>query len=292
MKSRFVNRAMPYVYIAPAMVGIIGLSGGAILDSFRISFADWDLVSDPVYRGIGNYVELASSSLFWQVFKNTITYALLTVPMSIVASLLLALLVNRHVRGIAFFRAAYFVPVVVSMVAAAMVWSWLYNPEFGVINWGLREVLGIDGLRWLQDPDLSLISIALMSVWKGLGYNMVILLAGLQQIPPHLYEAATLDGAGRVGRFIHVTLPMLSPTLFFVLVITTIGAFQIFEQTYVLTQGGPANSTLTLSYYVYQNAFQFFRMGYAAALAYVLFALTALVAALQFRLQRRWVYNG
>lgn len=292
MKSRFVNRAMPYVYIAPAMVGIIGLSGGAILDSLRISFTDWDLVSDPVYRGIGNYVELASSSLFWQVFKNTITYALFTVPMSIVASLLLALLVNRHVRGIAFFRAAYFVPVVVSMVAAAMIWSWLYNPEFGVINWVLREVLGIDGPRWLQDPDLSLISIALMSVWKGLGYNMVILLAGLQQIPPHLYEAATLDGAGRVGRFIHVTLPMLSPTLFFVLVITTISAFQIFEQTYVLTQGGPANSTLTLSYYVYQNAFQFFRMGYAAALAYVLFALTALVAALQFRLQRRWVYNG
>lgn len=274
------------------LIGVVLVTGGAIVASLLIGFTEWDLVSPPKWIGFDNYVALFSSDLFWKVFGNTFYYVLLAVPLSIVSSLFLALLVNRSLRGITFFRTAYFFPVVSSMVAVAMIWSWLYNPEFGLINYLLRTLFGIEGPRWLLSTDWAMPAIAVMTVWKGIGYNMLILLAGLAAVPPTLHEAALIDGAGRWRRFFVITLPMLSPTLFFVLVITLIGAFQIFEQTYVLTQGGPANSTLTLSFYIYQNAFQFFRMGYATAMAYILFGATFLVTILQFRLQKRWVYYG
>jgi multiple sugar transport system permease protein len=274
------------------LIGVVLVTGGAIVASLLIGFTEWDLVSPPKWVGFDNYVALFSSDLFWKVFGNTFYYVLLAVPLSIVSSLFLALLVNRSLRGITFFRTAYFFPVVSSMVAVAMIWSWLYNPEFGLINYLLRTLFGIEGPRWLLSTDWAMPAIAMMTVWKGIGYNMLILLAGLAAVPPTLHEAALIDGAGRWRRFFVITLPMLSPTLFFVLVITLIGAFQVFEQTYVLTQGGPANSTLTLSFYIYQNAFQFFRMGYATAMAYILFGATFLVTILQFRLQKRWVYYG
>ena len=235
---------------------------------------------------------MIDSGLFWDVLGNTFWYVLLYVPIAMVGSLFLALLVNRRLPGIRFFRTIYFLPVISSMVAVALIWSWLYNPEFGLINWMLEKLFGIEGPRWLLSTDWAMPAIALLSAWKVLGYNMLILLAGLQSVPKHLQESALLDGANRWRRFTAVTLPALSPTLFFVLIITLINSFQLFEQTYVLTQGGPANSTLTLSYYSYQNAFQYFRMGYAAAIAYVLFALTLIVTIIQFRLQKRWVFYG
>jgi multiple sugar transport system permease protein len=202
------------------------------------------------------------SELFWEVFRNTLLFVIMAVPLSVIGSLALALLVNNSLRGITFFRTAYFLPVVSSMIAVALVWSWIFNPEYGLLNYLLLEVFGIRG------P------------------------AGLQNIPQHLYEAATVDGAGSWRKFLHVTLPMLSPTTFFILIITLINAFQVFEQTYVMTRGGPANATLTLSYYVYQNAFQFFQMGNAAALSYILFAIVFAVTLIQFRAQRRWVFYG
>ena len=235
---------------------------------------------------------MIDSRLFWKIFGNTFWYVLLYVPLAMVGSLVLALLVNRKLPGIKLFRTIYFMPVVSSMVAVALIWSWLYNPEFGIINWVLNKLLGIEGPQWLLSTDWAMPGIAILSAWKILGYNMLILLAGLQSVPKHLQESALLDGAGPWQRFVSVTLPALSPTLFFVLIITLINSFQLFEQTYVLTQGGPANSTLTLSYYSYQNAFQFFRMGYAAAVAYVLFAVTLIVTIIQFRLQKRWVFYG
>lgn len=282
----------PYLYLSPMLIGIVVVSLGSIIGSFVIGFTDWDLVSSPKFVGTDNYARLLSSDLFWKVLGNTLYYVLLSVPPAVIGATLLALLADRRIRGITFFRTVYFFPVVSSMVAVAMIWSWLYNPEFGAINFVLRELFGIDGPRWLSSTSWSLPAIALMTVWKGLGYNMLIILAGLQAVPRTLHEAALMDGAGPVRRFFSITLPMLSPTIFFVTVITTIGSFQIFEQTYVLTQGGPANSTLTLSYYIYQNAFQFFRMGYATAMAYVLFALTFVVTLLQFRMQKKWVYYG
>jgi multiple sugar transport system permease protein len=290
--SRWWAGIEPYLYLAPVLIGIVLLTGGAILASFGISMTSWDLVGSPRWIGAQNYLEMWGSSMFRTVVANTFYYVLLAVPLSVAGSLMLALLVHNRIRGITFFRTVYFFPVVTSMVAVAVVWSWLYNPEFGLLNYLLRLLFGIEGPRWLLSSDWAMPAIALMSVWKGLGYNMLIFLAGLQAIPVTLHEAALIDGAGPWRRFFRITFPMLSPTTFFVIVITLIGSFQIFEQTYMLTQGGPANSTLTLSYHVYQNAFQFFRMGYATAMAYLLFAVTFVATLVQFRLQKRWVYYG
>jgi multiple sugar transport system permease protein len=286
------QRVEPYLYVAPVLVGVVLVTGGAIIASFLLGFTDWDLVRSPQWIGLRNYSAMFRSDLFWKVLGNTFYYVLLAVPLSIAGSLSLALLVHRRVRGLTFFRTVYFFPVVTSMVAVAMIWSWLYNPEFGLINYLLKTIFGIEGPRWLVSTSWAMPAIALMTVWKGLGYNMLILLAGLQGVPTALHEAAVIDGAGPVRRFFRITLPMLSPTLFFVVVITLIGSFQVFEQTYVLTQGGPANTTLTLSFFVYQNAFRFFKMGYATSMAYVLFAVTLVATVLQFRLQKRWVHYG
>jgi multiple sugar transport system permease protein len=288
-----VKRALePYLFLLPVIVGIVIVTGGAIVASFLLGFTRWDLVTAPEWSGLANYREAFSSDLFLTVLGNTFLYVLLAAPLSVACSLMLALLVNQRLRGIGIFRTIYFFPVVTSMVAVAVVWSWLYNPEFGLINYLLRELFGIDGPRWLISTSWAMPAIAIMSVWKGIGYNMLVFLAGLQSIPSSLYEAAMIDGAGRSSRFFRITLPMLSPTTFFVVVITLIGSFQIFEQTYTMTQGGPANSTLTLSYYIFQNAFQYFRMGYATAMAYILFAITLVVTIAQFRLQKRWVFYG
>ncbi len=286
------ERLAPYLFLLPALIGVVIVTGGAILASFAISFTDWDLIGAPHWTGLGNYRSMISSHLFWVTLRNTFYYVLLYVPLCVAGSLMLALLANAKLRGILFFRGLYFFPAVTSMIAVAIVWAWLYNPEFGLINYLLKQIFGIDGPRWLLSTRWAMPAIVLMSAWKGLGYNMLIFLAGLQAIPPTLHEAATIDGAGAWTRFWRITLPMLSPTTFFVVVVTAIGGFQLFEQTYVLTQGGPANSTLTLSYFIYQNAFQFFRMGYATALAYVLFAATFIITFIQFRLQRRWVHYG
>ncbi len=280
----------PYLYLLPTIIGLALFSAGAVAASFLVSFARWDLITEPRWVWLDNYGSLLESGLFWEVFWNTLYFAALAVPLSLVCSLALALLVNARVRGIVLFRTAYFLPVVSSMIAVALVWSWILNPEYGLLNYLLRETLGIRGPSWLDSTTWALPAMVLVTVWKGLGYSMVIFLAGLQGIPENLYHAATIDGAGRWRQFRHITLPMLSPTTFFVLVITLINSFQVFEQTYVLTKGGPANATLTLSYYIYQNAFQFFQMGKASALAYVLFALVFAVTLLQFRVQKRWVF--
>jgi multiple sugar transport system permease protein len=290
--SRRWSRIEPYLYLLPVFIGIVLLTGGAIVASFLLSFTRWDLVSAPVWEGARNYREMFGSDLFWKTLGNTFYYVLLAVPLSVFSALALALLVNRKLRGITIFRTLFFFPVVTSMVAVAVVWSWLYNPEFGLVNYLLRTFFGIEGPRWLMSSSWAMPAIALMSVWKGVGYNMLIFLAGLQSVPGTLHEAALIDGAGAWRRFWRITFPMLSPTTFFVVVITLIGSFQIFEQTYMLTQGGPANSTLTLSYFIYQNAFQYFRMGYATAMAYLLFGATLIATLMQFRLQKRWVYYG
>jgi len=286
------RRVEPYLYLLPTIVGLLLFSAGAVAASFALSFTQWDIVTPPRWIGWDNYVSLVHSDFFWEVVRHTLTFAVLAVPSSVLAALALALLVNAGLRGIAFFRTVYFLPVVSSMIAVALVWSWIFNPRYGLLNTLLHLLFGIQGPAWLDDTTWALPAMVIVTVWKGLGYSMVIFLAGLQNIPADLYHAATLDGAGAWRRFRHITLPLLSPTTFFVLVITLINAFQVFEQTYVLTKGGPANSTVTLSYYVYQNAFQFFQMGRAAAVSYVLFALLFGVTLLQFRLQRRWVYYG
>lgn len=284
------RKLTPYIFLSPILIGMLVLSVGPILVSFIASFTQWDIVSPPQWIGAGNYKEIVSSDLFWQVLRNTFYYVALAVPLTIILSLLLAIAVNRKLKGIGLFRTVYFLPVVTSMVAVAIVWGWLYNPEYGLINYALRSWFGVQGPAWLRDPNWAMPAMIIVGVWKALGYNMMIFLAGLQSVPDEYYEAARLDGANTRQRFFSITLPMLTPTIFFVLVVTLIGSFQVFEQTYILTRGGPANATLTISYFIFQNAFQFFRMGYASALAYVLFAIVFVLTLIQLRYQRKWVF--
>jgi multiple sugar transport system permease protein len=278
-----------YLYLLPTFVGLILFSLGAIVVSVGISFTDWDILQPPHWVGLSNYVRLFSTPLNWQVFGNTLSYTGVIVPVGTALALGLALALNRGLRGIVLLRSLYFLPVISSTVAVALVWGWLYNQQFGLINY-LLSVVGITGPAWLADTRTAMPAVIIMSIWKGLGYNMVIFLAGLQGIPRELYEAAAIDGAGAWAQFRYVTLPLVSPTTFFVVVLSTIAAFQVFDQTYVMTGGGPAYSTTTLALFIYQNAFQWFHMGYAAALSYVLFAAVAVVTLVQFRVQGRFVF--
>jgi multiple sugar transport system permease protein len=278
-----------YLYLLPTFVGLILFSLGAIVVSVGISFTDWNILQPPHWVGLSNYVRLFSTPLNWQVFDNTLYYMGVIVPVGTALALALALALNRGLRGIVVLRSLYFLPVISSTVAVSLVWGWLYNQQFGLINY-LLSLVGITGPAWLADTRTAMPAVIIMSIWKGLGYNMVIFLAGLQGIPQELYEAAAIDGAGAWARFRYVTLPLVSPTTFFVVVLSTIAAFQVFDQTYVMTGGGPAYSTTTLALFIYQNAFQWFHMGYAAALSYVLFAAVAVVTLVQFRVQGRFVF--
>jgi multiple sugar transport system permease protein len=283
--------------LGPYLVGLLLLQVGPIISSILISFCHWDNITPPVWAGFANYQTLARDPLFWKALWNTFYFAAVFVPLSIALALALALLVNRPLRSIALYRTAIFLPVVTSTVAVSLIWMWIYDRNYGLLNYGIQSVVTLLGFKapppvpWLSSPSTAMFSIILMSVWKSVGYNMVILLAGLQGIPRHLYEAAELDGAGPVRRGLHVTLPLLSPVIFFVAIISIIGAFQVFDQVYVMAQDGrPANSTLTLVYYLYRHAFQYLEMGSASAVGAVLFAIILLITGVQLWLQKFWVH--
>jgi multiple sugar transport system permease protein len=286
MRKRLKNSVVPYLYLSPVLIGLSVFTIGPILSSFFLSFTNYELGLKAEWIGGANYAKLADSEVFLQSVKNTLVYVILYVPLAVIFSFALAMLVNGKLRGRAFFRTVFFLPVVTSMVAAALIWGWLYHPDVGLLNYVL-STLGIVGPRWLEDPDTALSALVIVGVWKNAGYNMLIFLAGLSGISNEVIEAAKLEGASVWKRIRYVLVPMLMPVIFFVTVITTISAFQIFEQTYVLTKGGPANSTLTLSYYIWQMAFQFFDMGQASAMAYVLFAILAILTAVQFQVRKR-----
>lgn len=277
------------LWLLPTYIGLIGFSAGAVIGALGISLTKWDIVSPPVWVGTQNYVNMARDPLFWKVVVNTFYYTVVSVPVGVVLSLLLALALNQKLRGMTVYRTLYFMPVVSSTVAVALVWDWMFNPQFGLVNFALH-IVGIPGPEWLGSTTWAMPALIIVGVWKGLGYNMVIFLAGLQGVPEDLYDAGQIDGANTVQRFLYITVPMISPTTFFVVVLSIIGSFQVFDTTYVMTQGGPANSTLTLAYWVYQNAFQYFHMGIAATEAYALFAVVLVFTLIQFWLQRRWVY--
>lgn len=291
MKSLHGRDNSAYLFLAPVLIGFLVFTLGPILATLYLSFTHSDVGGPSALVGLQNYRELFGSDLFWQVVRQSFWYVILYVPLSVLASLVLALLLEHPIAGLSFFRTVYFLPVVTSMVAAAIIWTWLYNGELGLLRFALAKI-GVTSPRWLEDPNWALPAIAIMGVWKNAGYNMMIFLAGLATVPKDMLEAARLDGATAGSRFFRITLPMISPVLFFVTIVTTISAFQIFEQTYVMTRGGPANSTLTLSFYVWQTAFQFFNVGTASAIGYVLFAIVAIVTALQFWARKRWVFTG
>ncbi len=227
--------------------------------------------------------------MFWKVLKNTAVYTVGTVPTTMALSLALALALNQRIRGVTTFRGLYYLPVVAPLIAVTMVWRWLYNSNFGIINY-LLSLVNVPAVPWLTSTRWAMPSVIIMSVWKGLGAGIVLYLAGLQGIPQHLYDAAAVDGANSWQRFRHVTLPMLTSTTFFVMVTSIISSFQVFGQVYVLTRGGPANATATMVYYIFQNAFQSFRMGYASALSWLLFAVIFVFTLIQFGSQREQIY--
>lgn len=236
--------------------------------------------SGAAFVGLENYRSIVKNPEFWTVLKNTAVYTLGTVPLNMVMSLVIAFFLNKKLMGKKFLRTMFFVPVIMSSVAAAVIWRWVYEPNFGLLNTVLAW-FGISPINWLNDPTAAMFALIVMGVWKTFGVNMVLFSAGLQGIPEHYYEAARIDGAGPWSRFWSITIPLLSPTTFFVLVMSVIGSFQVFDTVYVLTSGGPLGTTKVLVFYLYEHAFKFFEMGYASAVAYLMFAIVFILTMLQ-----------
>ncbi len=275
-----------WTFIGPSLLLLLVFSAAPLLFAFYLSFHGWNLVEPAKpFVGLRHYLELGGDGLFWNAAKNTLIFSLY-VPVTMVLSLGVALLLNRRMRGVALLRAVFFMPYITSFVAISIVWQWMYDPEFGLINWALGWV-GLGPYPWLGDPATALPALMIMAVWIHIGFQMVIFLAGLQTIPHELYEAAMIDGAGPWRRFWRITVPLLRPTTFFVLVTSIIGSFQVFTFVYVMTEGGPLRATDVIVYHIYQNAWQFLRMGYASAMSWVLFAVIFVITLLQFRLLGR-----
>lgn len=278
-----------YLFAAPWLIGFIFFTAGPVLVSFLFSFCDYRVLSPARWVGMNNYREMVfEDPLFWKSLWNTAYYTAFHVPLGLCGALLLAVLLNQKVRGMRFFRTIFYIPSIISGVAVSVLWMWILNPEYGILNAALSKI-GIQGPGWLTDPAWSKPAIIVMSLW-GLGAGMMVLLAALQGIPRHLYESARIDGAGVFLQFIYITVPLLTPALFFNLVIGIIGSFQIFTQAYVMTNGGPLDSTLFYALYLFRTAFQSFRMGYASAMAWILFAVVLSLTLVQMRLAKRWVY--
>lgn len=281
-----------WLFLLPSLVLFLTFTGIPVIVAFGISFTQWDLFNPAQFVGLGNYTKLLSDPIFGRVMGNTAYFVLLSVPVQMLIGLGCALALNRGLKGQSFFRVAYFLPVVTSTIAAALVWAWLFNANFGLIN-ALLSLVGVDDLpRWLASSKWAMPAVIIVSIWQNLGYAMVLFLAGLQNIRPDLYDAAAVDGARGWRRFWFITLPLLSPTTFFVLIISIIGSFQIFELVFIMTNAGPANATNTLVFYIYQNGFQFYQMGYASAAAMVLFVIVLIMTLVQYGLQNRWVHYG
>ncbi|HWP41496.1 MAG TPA: sugar ABC transporter permease, partial [Tepidisphaeraceae bacterium] len=274
-------------FASPWMIGFAVLVGGPILFSILLSFTRYDVLTPARYVGLDNYRQLLHDSLLYKSLGNT-AYMLIRIPLMMAVSLAIALLLNRAVRGIGFYRTAFYMPAIVPMVAASLLWVWLLNPTAGVINRMLGWFIDSPPL-WLQDPAWSKPSLILMSLWTA-GAGMIIWLAGLQSIPQQLYEAASIDGAGAWRRFVHVTLPMLSPYILFNTIVGVIGTMQIFGEAYIMTAGGPVDSTLFYAYYLFKQAFGYFRMGYASALAWILFLVVLGLTLVQLWLGKKWVH--
>jgi multiple sugar transport system permease protein len=276
-------------FLAPTLIGLAVLSAGPILATLAISLTKWDLLTAPQVIGLDNYVALLTDDRFQKALRNTFFYTIVSVPLGLAIALGLAVALNQKLRGIALIRTAYFLPVVTSTIAVALVWQWIYSPDSGLLN----EVLGLVGIppqKWLGDPTLAMPSIIAMSIWQGLGVNVIIFLAGLQTIPADLLDAASVDGAGRWSRFRRVTLPLLTPAIFFTGVLSLIGSFQVFDQIFVLVKPRPTDATITVVFFIYENGFKFFKMGYASAASWILFLIVALFTAIYFRSQNRWVH--
>ena len=279
----------PWLFLAPAVLGLIIFRVGPAIGAAAASFTQWNIRTAPNWVGLENYRELLVSDTFWLVLRNTVIFTVLFVPGVMVISFLLAMAVNQRLKGVRFLRGALFVPYITTMVAVALLWNWIFSTRFGVLN-GLLQAMGVsDPPAWLADSPWALLALVIVAVWKQVGFQMMLVLAALQAVPEELYDAAAVDGAKRYQQTWRITLPLIRPATFFIFIITFIEAFKTFEVTYVMTGGGPLNTSNTLAFFIYENAFTFGRMGYASSLAMILAVLVGGLTLLSFKVKQRWV---
>ncbi|MGG6266382.1 carbohydrate ABC transporter permease [Leptolyngbya sp. AN03gr2] len=278
------RRLTPYLFLLPALI-VLGLTVFyPALQAFYLSFTRYDLIGEPEWIGWQNFQRLSRDPVFWQTLRNTLLYLVCVVPILAIAPLALAILVNQKLRGIRWFRVAYYTPVIISMVVAGIAWKWLYSDN-GLLNQFLRAI-GFEGVPWLTDPNLALFSVMVVTIWKGLGYYMVIYLAGLQSIPADLYEAAAIDGSDGIRKHLDITIPLMKPYLFLVAVISAISATKVFEEIFIMTQGGPLNSSKTIVFYVYEQAFTRLEISYACTIGLVMFLMILMLSIVRLALGR------
>lgn len=283
-KTSYITTSI--LFILPALLGTFVFIIIPVFVSFGFSFIDWDLLNTPKFVGFLNYKTVFSDELFYKILGNTFVYAISTSVFGVIIPLILACILNNKIRGSNFYKTAYFLPFVTPLIVIAIIWQWIFDPNIGLLNNVLRT-----NIKWLYDSNYAMFAVIIVSVWKLIGYNMVIFLSGLSGINQSLFEAAKIDGANNFRIFKDITVPLLSPTIFFVVIITCISSFQVFDLIYMMTEGGPMNSTNVLVYAIYQNAFEYFKVGYASALAYVLFFIILILTTIQWKLRKKLVYN-
>lgn len=275
-----------WIFILPAILGTFIFIIIPVICSFGLSFTDWDLLNPIKFVGLENYRLLFKDNLFYKILGNTVVFALSTSILGVIIPLILASILNSKIRGSEFFKTAYFLPFITPMVVIGIIWAWIFDPNIGLLN----QVLHIN-INWLYDSNFALPALIIVSVWKLIGYNMIIFLSSLSSISNSMFEAAKIDGANAFQTFKNVTIPLLSPTIFFVIIITAISSFQVFDLIYLMTQGGPFDSTNVLVYAIYKNAFEYFNVGKASAIAYVLFAIILVLTLIQWSMRKKIVYN-
>ncbi len=274
------------LFVLPSFLGCIVFIFLPSIFSFILSFFKWDLISEIKFVAFSNYMNLLNSNEFWFILKNTIVYAIFVTIFATFIPLIIASIIKNKTCGKEFYKTSYFLPFITPMIVIAMVWQWFFDPNIGLVNYILKS-----NLQWLYDVNLSMPVLIFVSVWKLVGYNMIIFLSGFSSINEQVYEAAKIDGANSYKTFVYLTIPLLSPTIFFVILITTISSFQVFDLIYLMTQGGPENSTNILVYWLYKNAFEFFNIGKASAIAYILFVFILIMTIIQWKLRKKWVVN-
>lgn len=280
------NTLTAWIFILPAVIGIMVFILIPIICSFSLSFTEWDLLNKIEFVGLENYKNLLTDSLFFKILLNTFVYSIAVSVLGVIFPLILASVLNEKIRGSEFYKVSYFIPFITPMIVIALIWQWIFDPNIGCLNQILHA-----HINWLYDKAYAMPALIIVSVWKLIGYNMIIFLSGFANINQELFEASKIDGASPVNIFRYVTLPLLSPTIFFVVVVTSISSFQVFDLIYMMTQGGPENSTMVLVYSIYQYAFEYFKVGKASAIAYVLFAIIAVLVFCQWKLRKKMVYN-
>lgn len=286
LKSKYQNTMTAWLFILPAVIGTFIFIIIPVIFSFSLSFTKWDLLNDIQFVGLDNYKFIINDKLFLKILGNTFVYAISVSLLGVIIPLILASILNTKIRGSNFYKTAYFIPFITPMIVIALVWQWIFDPNIGCLNQFLHL-----HINWLYDKVYAMPALIIVSVWKLIGYNMIIFLSGFATINQDLLEASKIDGANNWNTFRHVTIPLLSSTIFFVIVITSISSFQVFDLIYMMTQGGPENSTMVLVYSIYKYAFEYFEAGKASAIAYILFAIIFVLVVCQWKLRKKMVYN-